>query len=135
MVILGLVLFLFAAGFTLAWVGGSGSLRGAERAYLALAPLPATLTLVAPAAIGVARGFDSASRTWINGLSWTGVGLSVVLTAIGIGLIARAATRSARWGWPLGGAVVLAAAPAMLIAVTYLLRLLALLLIAGRGSG
>jgi hypothetical protein len=70
-------------------VGGTGAPRGAERFYLGLAPLPALLTLVAPAVIGFATGFDSAGRSLINRLSWTGVGLSVVLSALGLGLLPR----------------------------------------------
>ena len=121
-----IVLALVLTGIpVLARLGGTGPVSGAERVYVLLASLPLLIALGAPAAVGVAGDFDPAHRPLLLTLTRLGVGLSVVLGVIGIGLTGRAAFRRAGWGWPLGGSVLLAGTPALMIALTEVLTFLA----------
>ena len=85
---------------------------------MVIAPLPLVLSVMGPLAIGFAGGFSGASRVWIDRFTWTGVALSAALLLVGVGLIVRAAIRRMTWGWPLGAAVVVAATPVTILALS-----------------
>jgi hypothetical protein len=125
MVLPVLVVVLVALAFVLRTRGRRHTPDRLERVYLVAAALPLSLALAVPALVGVTMGFDAHSRPWIDRANAIGMGLSVGLLAIGVGLIVRAVRRGRAWGWPLGGAVLVAAAPAIIVAVTYAVLTLA----------
>jgi hypothetical protein len=112
---------LVALAFVLRARAGRESPDGLERAFLLAAALPLVLALVLPIVVSLAFGFDGHTRGLINRASAAGVVLSAALFAIGLGLIVRARRQRRGWGWPLGGAVLVAAVPAIVAAVTYAL--------------
>lgn len=121
MVLPFLVIVVVALAFALRARGGRHTPDRLERTYLAAAPLPLILALVVPAVIGFTTGFDAHNRLWIARANWWGIGLSIGLLVAGVGLIRRAVRSGRPWGWPLGGAVVVAAAPVVIFAVSYAL--------------
>ena len=121
MVLPFLVIVVVAVAFALRARGGRHTPDRLERTYLAAAPLPLMLVLVLPATLGFTMGFDAHNRVWITRANWSGIGLSMGLLVAGVGLIGRAVRSGRAWGWPLGGAVVVAAAPVVIFAVSYAL--------------
>ena len=109
--------------------GGRHTPDRLERAYLAAAPLPLVLVLVVPVVVGWTLGFDAHSRPWIHRATWAGLGLSFALVTAGGVLIRRAIAGRRSWGWPLAGGVLVAAAPAAIMVVTYALMALVPVLI------
>ncbi|MBI2204307.1 MAG: hypothetical protein HYU41_10705 [Candidatus Rokubacteria bacterium] len=125
MLLPAVVLALIALGILVRRIGGTRPATGIERLYVALAPAPFVLALVIPAVIGLALGFGAGAHAWIRALTWSAIGLSLLLGAAGVALVVRAAVRGERWGWPLGAMTVLASVPLALVALTYVLFWLA----------
>lgn len=113
-------------------VGGTRTPSGIERVYMAVAPLPLLLSVLAPMAIVFAGGSSGIGRIWIDRFTWTGVALSAALLLVGVGLIVRAAVGRVTWGWPLGAAVVVAATPVTILALYFGLWYLLPLLLRSR---
>jgi hypothetical protein len=120
---------LVALAFLLRARAGRESPDRVERAFLLAAALPLVLVLVVPVAIALTLGFDGHTRGLINRVNVTGIGLSAALFAAGLVLIVRARRRRRGWGWPLGGAVLIAAVPALVAAATYAILMLASMLV------
>lgn len=135
---MGILLFallMIALAIAIRARGGTHVPDRLEGVYLLMAPLPALLSVGAPAMIGWASGFDEASTRWIRGFSWAGVGLSVLLLLAGAALVIRSASRGRRWTWPLGGAVLLAAMPLGILLLGYAVLALVGVLHARRSRG
>ncbi|MGH9382900.1 MAG: hypothetical protein ACRD2N_01200 [Vicinamibacterales bacterium] len=113
-----LVVVVIAAVALLYARGGEGRGDTLERAYVAIAGLPLALSILAPLAIGLSWGYGPSSKWWIDRLGWAGLVLSLALGSAGVVLIGRSAACGRRWAWPLGAAVVIAAAPGMLVVVS-----------------
>jgi len=117
MIVVGAIVVVIAAALLLRTLGGTHALRGIERLYVMLTPLPLVLCFIVPAAVGLTFGFIGAHTVWIHGVTWTGVIASTLLGLAGIVLVVRAMRRGERWGWPLGASMVLAAMPSALLAL------------------
>jgi hypothetical protein len=118
--LLSLTLIVFGASW-IRRLGGVGVPDMIERTFLLGAPLPLILSLAVPAGIGLACGFGGECAVWMRRVSWSGVRLSIPLLLVGAVLIVRARKSGRPWGWPLGSAVIVAAAPAIIVSIAYLL--------------
>ncbi len=125
MVLPVLVIVLVALTLILRTRGGGQTPDRLERVYLAAAPVPLMLVLVVPAVIGLTTGFDAHNRIWVTRANGWGIGLSAGLLVVGGGLIGRAVRNRRAWGWPLGGGVLVAAVPAVIVVITYAMLALA----------
>lgn len=119
MLLPAIVLVVIVLGILVRSIGGSRPAAGIERVYVTLAPVPVLLAIAIRAVIGLTVGYGDAARASIRALTWTAIGLSVLLGLAGVALIARALTRGERWGWPLGVMTVVAGTPLGLVALTY----------------
>jgi hypothetical protein len=124
-----LVVVMIALAFLLRARAGRESPDRVERLYLAAAALPLVLVIAVPAVVGLTLGFDGHTRRLIDRANLTGIGLSVALVLAGGALIVRARRQRRGWGWPLGGALLVAAAPVVIVALTYALFTLAAVLL------
>jgi hypothetical protein len=123
------VVVLIAVAFVLRARAGRASPDRVERVFLAAAALPLVLVIAVPALVGLTVGFDGHSRPLIEHANLAGIGLSAILVVAGVVLIVRARRERRSWGWPLGGAVLVAAAPVVIVALTYVLFSLAAVLL------
>lgn len=124
-----LVLALIALAFLLRARAGRESPDGVERVFLAAAALPLALVIAVPAVVGLTLGFDGHTRRLIDRANSAGIGLSVALILAGGALIVRARRQRRGWGWPLGGGLLVAAAPLVIVLLTYALFSLAAVLL------
>ena len=119
MIVPFLVIALIGVVLVLRAVGGVHAPSRGERIYVSLSPLPLVVSLVVPAVIGLTAGFSGPQQqALLRGSTWIGLGLSVLLGIVGLGLVLRLVKSRARWGWPLGASVVLAGSPFALVAVS-----------------
>jgi hypothetical protein len=117
MVFLILALLLVLGAILLRQIGKTGPLNEAELTYVKLATIPLVLAILVPALLRVAWN-DSDHRRWIQLAGTFGLLVSAAMGLWGILLVRRAVRRKRAWGWPLGGAVLVAGGPALVVYLT-----------------
>jgi hypothetical protein len=124
MVFLVLVLLLILGAIFLRQFGKTGPLNDAELMYVKLATIPLVLAILVPALLHMVWG-DPDHKRWIQLAGTFGLLVSAAMGIWGIMLVRRAAKRRRAWGWPLGGAVLVAGGPALVVYLTtWLLKLM-----------
>ena len=112
------VIGLIGVALVLRAVGGVHVATRGERIYVSLSPLPLLVSVLVPAVVGMTAGFSGPNQqAMFRGSTWVGVGLSLLLAIVGLGMVLRLVNRRAGWGWPLGASVVLAGSPVALFAL------------------
>jgi hypothetical protein len=99
----------------------AGPLRAFERLYLMAAPVPVVLALVLPGFISMAMSGSGSSRPWGVRLSVAGGWLSLALVLTGLLLLGRRSRHQQAWDRRLLVGMMLAALPAILIALVALM--------------
>jgi hypothetical protein len=117
MVFLVLALLLVLGAILLRQIGKTGPLNEAELTYVKLATMPLVLAIVLPALLRVVWS-DPDHKRWIQMAGAFGLLVSAAMGLWGILLVRRAVRRKRAWGWPLGGAVLIAGSPALVVYLT-----------------
>ena len=99
----------------------AGPLDQVERIYLAVAPLPAILTLVLPGIIHTPQAATPASRTLAAQVSVIGTWISVALTLALLLLLWRRSRRHLPWDVRILAAGLVAAMPVLMVGLIALL--------------
>jgi len=117
MVFLVLVLLLALGAILLRQLGKTGPLNDTELMYVKLATIPLVLAILIPALLRLIWA-DPDHKRWIELAGTFGLLVSAGMGLWGILLVRRAMRRHRAWGWPLGGAVLVAGGPALVVYLT-----------------
>jgi len=117
MVFLVLALLLVLGAIFLRQLGKTGPLNDSELMYVKLATIPLVLAIAVPALLRLVWS-DPDHKRWIQVAGGFGLLVSAAMGVWGIWLMRRAARRKRAWGWPLGGAVLVAGGPALVVYLT-----------------
>jgi O-antigen ligase len=99
----------------------AGPLHASERLYLMAAPVPVVVAFVLPGFISMAMSGSGSSRPWGVSLSVAGGWLSLALVLTGLLLLGLRSKRQQAWDRRLLVGLMLAALPAVLIALVALM--------------
>lgn len=117
MVFLVLVLLLVLGAILLRQLGKTGPLNDTELMYVKLATIPLVLAILIPALLRLIWT-EADHKRWIELAGTLGLLVSAGMGLWGIMLVRRAMRRHRAWGWPLGGAVLVASGPALVVYLT-----------------